>query len=176
MFRGDPGVPYDGTNIELDEYRHARRRGVRLDRRRQDQHPRRLGHVLRPAADGEFYNVGVNSPPWSITTNITEPQGPFSDPYRGRTAAEFNAVTPAAIGGADAAFPAPVQANGYDEKFTTPVTYNFNLTFEREMLSGWMARAAYVASRMRDGRSTINVNPAINGPARQPATRTPAGR
>ena len=164
LFRGDPGVPFDGTNIDWMNI--GTRVGMAYDLTGDGKTSIRggWGMFYDQQLDGEFYNVGVNSPPWSITTNITEPQGPFSDPYRGRTTAEFNAVTPAAIGRRDAAFPAPVQANGYDEKFTTPVTYNFNLTFEREIMSGWMARAGYVASRMRDGRSTINVNPAINGP------------
>ena len=164
LFRGDPGVPYDGTNIDWMNI--GTRLGIAYDLTGDGRTSIRggWGMFYDQQLDGEFYNVGVNSPPWSITTNITEPQGPFSDPYRGRTAAEFNAVTPAAIGRRDAAFPAPVQANGYDEKFTTPVTYNFNVTFEREVVSGWMARAGYVASRMREGRSTINLNPAINGP------------
>jgi hypothetical protein len=164
MFRGDPGVPYDGTNIDWANV--GARVGMAYDLTGDGKTSIRggWGMFYDQQLDGEFYNVGVNSPPWSITTNIVEPQGPFSDPYRGRTAAEFNAVTPAAIGRRDAAFPQPVQANGYDEKFTTPVTYNFNVTFERELLAGWMARAAYVASRMREGRSTIQLNPAVNGP------------
>ena len=155
-FRGDPGVPYDGTNIDWMNI--GVRVGMAYDLTGDGKTSIRggSGMFFDQQLDGEFYNVGVNSPPWSITTNIVEPQGPFSDPYRGRTAAEFNAVTPAAIGRRDAAFPAPVQANGYDEKFTTPVTYNFNLTFEREVLAGWMARAAYVGSRTREGRCTIN--------------------
>ena len=132
LFRGDPGVPYDGTNIDWMNI--GTRVGMAYDLTGDGKTSLRggWGMFYDQQLDGEFYNVGVNSPPWSITTNITEPQGPFSDPYRGRTAAEFNAVTPDAIGRRDAAFPAPVQANGYDEKFTTPVTYNFNLTFERE--------------------------------------------
>jgi hypothetical protein len=164
LFRGDPGVPYDGTNIDWMNV--GVRLGVAYDLTGDGKTSIRggWGMFYDQQLDGEFYNVGVNSPPWSITTNITEPQGPFADPYRGRTEAEFKAVTPEAIGRRDAAFPAPVQANGYDEKFTTPVTYNFNVTFERELHRGWMARAAYVASRMREGRSTINLNPAINGP------------
>jgi hypothetical protein len=164
LFRGDPGVPYDGTNIDWANV--GARVGAAYDLTGDGRTSIRggWGMFYDQQLDGEFYNVGVNSPPWSITTNIVEPQGPFSDPYRGRTAAEFTAVTPAAIGRRDAAFPQPVQANGYDEKFTTPVTYNFNVTLEREVLSGWMARAAYVASRMRDGRSTIQLNPAVNGP------------
>src|SRR5688572_33000996 len=37
---------------------------------------------------GDHNNGGVNAPPWSIRVNVTEPPGPFSDPYRGRD--DFN--------------------------------------------------------------------------------------
>lgn len=57
-----------------------------------------------------------------------------------------------------------MEAGGYDELFTTPVTYNFNVTLEREILDGWMARTAYVASRSRNERTSINLNPAIFTP------------
>jgi hypothetical protein len=48
-----------------------------------------------------------------------------------------------------------------DEHYKTPVTYNFNLTFEREVMQGIMARAAYVGSRNRNGRFGVQLNPAI---------------
>ncbi|PYR70056.1 MAG: hypothetical protein DMF88_03990, partial [Acidobacteria bacterium] len=117
-----------------------------------------------------FYNVGVDSPPWSITSNYNEPAAPFSDPYRGKSDAEFNAVTPAKIGARDAFFLTPVQAAGYDNKFQTPVTYNTNVTFERQLLTGWMVRTGYVGSRSRQERLTIQLNPAIYVPGATTAT------
>ena len=38
------------------------------------------------------------------------------------------------------------------------MTYNFNLTFERELLTGLMARRGYVGTRNRNGRQTITLN------------------
>jgi hypothetical protein len=111
---------------------------------------------------GRFNNGATNNPPWSIRISVTEPVGPFSDPYRGRT--DFNSISLEGVGRRDAPFPHPVSANSYDEKFNTPLTYNYNLTLEREVLSGWMARAAYVGSRMTGGLRTISLNPAIYVP------------
>ncbi len=95
---------------------------------------------------GRFNNGAVNNPPWSIRINVTEPVGPFSDPYRGRD--DFNSISLEGVGRRDAPFPYPVSANSYDEQFNTPLTYNYNLTLEREVLPGWMARAAYVGSKI----------------------------
>ncbi len=170
LFRGDPGVPFDGTNI--DWFNIGTRLGIAYDLTGDGKTSIRggWGMFYDQQLDGEFYNVGVNSPPWSITSNYNEPSAPFSDPYRGRPEAEFLAITPAAIGRRDAAFPAPVQANGYDDKFETPVTYNTNVTFERQLRVGWMARVGYVASRSRNERTTIQINPAIYVPGATTAT------
>ena len=97
---------------------------------------------------GDYNNGGVNAPPWSIRVNVedsTDPVGPLSDPYRPRT--DFNALVhdyedkDTIIGAANAPFPRPVLVESFDEVFNTPLTYNYNLTFEREITTGWMARA-----------------------------------
>jgi hypothetical protein len=46
----------------------------------------------------------------------------------------------------------------FGDEYKVPLTYNFNLTFERELFSGLMARAGYVGSRNRNGRQTISLN------------------
>ena len=43
----------------------------------------------------------------------------------------------------------------FGDEYKVPLTYNFNLTFERELFSGLMARVGYVGSRNRNGRQTI---------------------
>ena len=106
--------------------------------------------------DGESGNGAVNAPPFSLRLNVNRPAGPFSDPYRGRT--DFNQITDATVGTTSAVFPRPVLISTFGDEYKVPVTYNFNLTFEREVLSGIMARAAYVGSRNRNGRHTINLN------------------
>ena len=51
-----------------------------------------------------------------------------------------------------------------DATYKTPLTYNYNLTFERELMPALMARAAYVGSRSVNGRRTVQLNPAVYTP------------
>jgi hypothetical protein len=106
--------------------------------------------------DGESGNGAVNAAPFSLRLAVTRPQGPFSDPYRGRT--DFNLITDEVVGTAQAPFPQPVLISTFGEEYKVPVTYNFNLTLEREVVTGLMARAAYVGSRNRNGRLTTQLN------------------
>jgi hypothetical protein len=106
--------------------------------------------------DGESGNGAVNAPPFSLRLSVTRPAGPFSDPYRGRT--DFNLITDDTVGTTRAVFPEPVLISTFGDEYLVPVTYNFNLTFEREVVTGLMARAAYVGSRNRNGRRGIQLN------------------
>jgi hypothetical protein len=168
FFRGDPGVPEDGT---LGDYNNVSfRGGAAWDLTGDGKTSLRGGwgmfydqHII-----GRFNNGATNNPPWSIRVSVTEPEGPFSDPYRGRS--DFNSISLEGVGRRDAPFPTPVSANSYDEKFNTPLTYNYNLTLEREILAGWMARAAYVGSQTAGGHNTITLNPAIYVPGATTAT------
>ena len=112
--------------------------------------------------DGESGNGAVNAPPFSLRLNVTRPAGPFSDPYRGRT--DFNLITDETVGTQQAVFPRPVLISTFGDEYKVPITYNFNLTFEREVMTGLMARAAYVGSRNRNGRHGINLNYAVFTP------------
>ncbi|MEO5741385.1 MAG: carboxypeptidase regulatory-like domain-containing protein, partial [Vicinamibacterales bacterium] len=78
------------------------------------------------------------------------------DPYRGRT--DFNLITDATVGTTQAVFPTPVLISTFGDEYKVPVTYNFNLTFEREVVTGLMARASYVGSRNRNGRFEPQLN------------------
>jgi hypothetical protein len=168
FFRGDPGVPEDGT---LGDYNNVSfRGGAAWDLTGDGKTSLRGGwgmfydqHII-----GRFNNGAVNNPPWSIRVSITEPEGPFSDPYRGRS--DFNSISLAGVGRRDAPFPYPVSANSYDEQFNTPLTYNYNLTLEREILRGWMGRIAYVGAQTDGGHNTITLNPAIYVPGATTAT------
>jgi hypothetical protein len=158
-FRGDPGVPEDGV---VGDYNNLGGRfGFAWDVLGDGKTSVRGGagmfydqHLL-----GEFNNGGVNAPPWSIRVSVTRPQGPFSDPYLGRN--DFDQISPAAVGSPDAAFPRPVLLTTYDGRHNTPLTYNWNLTLEREVLPQWMARAAYVGSASNYGRTVKQGNPAV---------------
>jgi len=178
FYRGDPGVPVDGTNPDRNNF--SARLGVAWDVTGDGKTSIRGGGGMfyDTHLAGDFNNGGVNASPWSIRVNVTEPPGPFSDPYRGRT--DFNALQhdyedkDTIIGSPTAPFPLPVLVNSFDEKFDTPLTYNYNLAIEREVATGWMARAAYVGSTATQGRSDVTLNPAIytpGGPTGNPQAR-----
>jgi hypothetical protein len=158
LFRGDPGALKDGTQGDFNNI--AARFGFAWDVFGDGKSSVRggAGMFYDQHLQGDFNNGGVNAPPWSIRLSVTEPQGPFSDPYRGRN--DFNLVTVQSIGAPDAAFPRPVLATSYDEQQQTPLQYNWNLTLEREIFPEWLARAAYVGSASNYGRRTIQLNPA----------------
>jgi len=159
LFRGDPGVPEDGV---VGDYNNVGGRfGFAWDVFGDGKTSVRGGagmfydqHLL-----GEFNNGGVNAPPWSIRVSVTRPPGPFSDPYLGRS--DFNLISLSAIGSPDAPFPRPVLLTTYDGRHNTPLTYNWNLTLEREVLPQWLARAAYVGSASNYGRVVKQGNPAV---------------
>jgi hypothetical protein len=108
--------------------------------------------------DGESGNGAVNAPPFSLRLNVARGNqlGPFSNPYLPRT--DFNQITDATVGTTSAVFPRPVLISTFGDEYKVPITYNFNLTFEREILNGLMGRVAYVGTRNRNGRHGINLN------------------
>src|SRR5439155_16961175 len=157
--RGDAGVREDGTDPSV--YTFGPRLGFAWDITGDGKTSLRGGGgaFYDQHRDGESGNGGVNAAPWNLRLSVTRPAGPFSDPYRGRT--DFNLITDGTIGTKQAIFPTPVLIETLDTVYHTPVTYNFNLTFEREVTQGIMARAAYVGSRNRNGRFGVQLNPAI---------------
>ena len=178
FYRGDPGVPEDGTLADWNNV--AGRFGIAWDVTGDGRTSIRGGGGMfyDTHLQGDYNNGGVNAPPWSIRVNEAEPAGPFSDPYRGRT--DFDTLKheyadkDKIIGASNAPFPRPVLVESFDKVFDTPLTYNYNLTFEREVRTGWMARAGYVGSTATNGRAGITLNPAIyspGGPTGNPQAR-----
>jgi hypothetical protein len=161
-FRGDPGVPDDGTSAATNNW--GGRFGFAWDITGDGKTSLRGGggSFFDQHRDGESGNGAVNAAPWNLRLFVTRPDGPFSDPYRGRT--DFDLITDGTIGTTRAIFPTPILIETLDKNYKTPITYNFNLTFEREVMQGIMARAAYVGTRNRNGRWTWELNPAIPGP------------
>ncbi len=161
-FRGDQGVPYDGTNALTNNF--GPRAGFAWDMSGDGRMSLRGGGGMfyDQHRDGESGNGAVNAAPWNSRLSVIRPAGPFSDPYRGRT--DFNLITDATIGTQQAIFPTPVLIETLDKTYKTPLTYNWNMTFERELMPALLARAAYVGSHSVNGRRTVQLNPAVFTP------------
>jgi hypothetical protein len=156
-FRGDPNTPFDGT---VGDYNNLGARfGFALDVTGDGKTSLRGGGGMfyNQHQYGEFNNDAVNAPPWSIRLSVTQPQGPFSDPYQGRN--DFNLIRVESIGDPNAPFPTPVLVSTYDARQETPLTYNWNLTLEREVIPEWLVRGAYVGSRTLYGQTVKQLNP-----------------
>jgi hypothetical protein len=170
-FFGDPGVPQDGSLADNNNV--APRVGFALDVFGDGKTSLRggVGLFYDQQLNGNFNNSGVNSTPFSTRISLVEPQGPFSDPYQGRVD-PFPAPQP----NIDSPFPRPVALNTFEERFTTPLTYNWNLTVERQIASAWMARVAYVGSRVNYGRRNVQLNPARYIPGASTTANTDSRR
>jgi hypothetical protein len=168
-FRGDPGFIGD-EGVEASPNTVSARFGFAWDITGDGRTSLRGGggSFYDQRRDGESGNGGVNAPPWSLRLAVTRPAGPFSNPYLGRT--DFDLITDSTVGTTRAVFPTPVLIETYADEYKVPVTYNFNLTLEREVVTGLMARAAYVGSRNRNGRHTMEMNPAVFTPGATTAT------
>ncbi len=174
LFRGDPGALEDGAVGDYNNL--GARAGFAWDVSGNGKTSLRggAGMFYDQHLRGDFNNDAVNAPPWSIRLSVVQPQGPFSDPYQGRT--DFNLVRVESIGAPDAPFPRPVLLTTYDGRQETPLQYNWNLTVEREILPEWLARAAYVASASNYGRRSLQLNAARYIPGSSTTGNTDARR
>ena len=101
-----------------------------------------------------------NVAPFAPTIIITNPQGPFSNPYLGTTN-PFPAPQPPP---SNVTFPTPLAVATVDSShrnLVTPLLYNWNLAVERQLVPGWLVRAAYVGSHGTHLRDLVQLNPAV---------------
>ena len=179
LYRGDPGVPEDGTRPDMEQRVWTVRDCMGRDRRRQDQHPRRRRHVLRHAPGRRLQQRRRQRTPLEHPRRRHRAAGTVlgfvSRPHRLREAPSTTTKTKTTSSERRTRRSrGPVLVESFDEVFDTPLTYNYNLAFEREVATGWMARAAYVGSTATNGRSNITLNPAIytpGGPTGNPDAR-----
>ncbi len=159
FFPGDPGVPVDGTTSDLNNF--APRAGFAWDVFGNGKTSLRGGAgVFYEARQSSFVHQKLASTtPFAPRITLTDPKGPFSNPYLG-IINPFPIPLPPPQ---DVAFTPPVQIFSLDpsSKFVTPLVYNWNLTLERQFASDWLVRAAYVGSRGGHLREGVDLNPAF---------------
>ncbi|HWB97873.1 MAG TPA: carboxypeptidase regulatory-like domain-containing protein, partial [Bryobacteraceae bacterium] len=113
-----------------------------------------------------------NVAPFAPTIIITNPQGPFSNPYLGITN-PFPVPQPPPR---DVTFPTPLavaSVDGAHRNLVTPLEYNWNLAIERQIVPGWLLRVAYVGSHGSHLRDLVQLNPAVYVPG---STQSPDQR
>ncbi len=174
IFTGDDGFPTDGRSTSWNNF--APRLGFAYDATGD-------GKTSLRGGGGVFYNSRVpafsndsqvQSSPFSPTVSLTNPIGPFSNPYQGVNN-PFPLSFPVPH---DFVFPTPVRVYSWDTshyKLQTPTVYNWNLTAERQIRPDWLVRVAYVGSRTNHLMENIQLNPAayIPGSALSTDARRP---
>ncbi len=159
LFPGDPGMPPRGTTGSLKVF--SPRLGFAYALTPDGRTSIRGGGGIFYDAQtpGVINNRFVNVTPFSPQISVTPPIGPFSDPARGIANYPFPFTYPPAR---DTVFPTPVGVVTYDPRtnYEVPVTYNWNLTLERQLFGTWLAQAAYVGAHSSHSKTTVQLNPA----------------
>lgn len=156
LFPGDVGVPKNGINGTYTNV--MPRLGFNVDVFGD-------GRTIVRGGGGSFYDTrqpGIqNTPasdvtPFSISLNLTQPKGTFSNPYLG-IKNPFPAPSPPP---SNTDFPLPVTAYTFNPEFPIPVTYDWNLTLEQQLASNLIMKLSYVASQTSHLFSSVELNPA----------------
>ncbi len=101
--------------------------------------------------------------PFTSALNLTQPQGPFSNPLLGVT----NPFPAPPKPSSTVPFVSPVPVMGVDTSQTNevvPVSYTWNLTIERQLAPGWLLRLSYVGNHGSHLRELAQLNPSVYVP------------
>jgi len=169
LFPGDAGVPPYGNYASYRNW--EPRLGFAYDVQGNGKTSVRggFGMFSDSMQNGIYNNRFVDTSPFSVQVNLNPVNPnppissfiPFSNPYQGSTSPFPSPYPPPK----NIAFPLPDLAASYDVghggTYQTPVTYEWNLSIERQLPGGWMTRAAYVGSHESHGMENVELSPNV---------------
>jgi hypothetical protein len=164
LFRGDPGLPTNGTGNNFRDW--GPRVGFANDVFGDGKTSLRggAGVFYDSATNGIFNNNMVDEAPFAQQILLTNPPGPFSNPLAGES--QYASVFPAPFPvPKTVVLPSPVAVTTFNlagnTAFRVPVVYSWNLTLEHQFGSEWLARLAYVGSHSTHLSLQQYLNPSI---------------
>jgi len=154
-YTGDPGFP-EKTGVNTQWAHFAPRLGLAWDVKGDGKTSVRASYAFGYTfLSGIWREDSAGSIPWGGRVSVTNPPGGLDAPWRG-------------IGNP---FPyvldknAPFLPNGLfltnKPNLTTPQTYSWNLSVQREVARNWVASASYLATRAMHIWTQNSINPAI---------------
>lgn len=157
-YAGDPGFPKNGAPSDYNNF--APRLGFAYDLTGDGKTSIRGGAGIffnqRPPAI--TFNAFQGIYPWSTSVVLNVPRGRLSDPLAPETSIPKVVANPAK----DVPFPAflNLATLAAGQKSASPVTYQWNLTIERQLVASTLLRLSYVGSHSNHVETPVELNPA----------------
>jgi hypothetical protein len=171
LFPGDPGVPDGGYNVRWKNF--GPRLGAAWDITGDGKTSVRFGYgIFFDHPNTLTTNAQTDQAPFgTVVTTLGNATNTFSQPWAGFPGGNplptvgFSAVgTPALNPGKSANFVIPDQPFLYAQNSRNPYLQSWNVTFERELKGGWLARLSYAASKGTALVSVRDINSAVYAP------------